>query len=133
MDTTTEEEVRMYQGYLRCLRDQGVDIPRSGGKGGDGVDPNALWFPGVDVSEEHPEAEKKCLSKKPMEPPELDRKKNPDYMKDYREWIECNNRRGLKVDPLPDGSGWNFKEDGDIPENASQIDGECQIEAFSEQ
>lgn len=133
LDTTIEEEVRMYQGYLRCLKDQGVDIPRSGGKGGEGIDPNSLWFPGVNVAEEHPAAERKCLSKKPLPPPESDPKKNPNYMADYREWIECNNRRGFEVDPLPDGSGWNYREGGNIPDNADRIDSECQIEAFSEQ
>ncbi|MFE1511043.1 hypothetical protein [Streptomyces sp. NPDC058726] len=132
LDTTIEEEVRMYQGYLRCLKDHGVDIGRAGGKGGDQIDPNSLWFPGIDVAEELPEVEKKCLSKKPLTPPELDPKRNPKYMEDYHEWIECNNRRGLKVDPLPDGSGWNFKEDGEIPDNADQIDSECEYEAFSE-
>lgn len=133
LDTTLEEEVRMYQGYLRCLKDQGVDIPRSGGKGGEDIDPNSLWFPGENVAEEHPAAEKKCLSKRPLPPSELDPKKNPNYMTDYREWIECNNRRGLEVDPLPDGSGWNYKDGGNVPENAEQIDSECRIEAFSEQ
>ncbi|MFE1251549.1 hypothetical protein [Streptomyces sp. NPDC058735] len=133
LDTTIEEEVRMYQGYLRCLKDQGVDIPRSGGKGGEDIDPNSLWFPGVNVAEEHPAAEKKCLSKRPLQPSETDPKKNPNYMTDYREWIECDNRRGLEVDPLPDGSGWNYKEGGSIPDNADQIDSECRIEAFSEQ
>ncbi|WP_432119844.1 hypothetical protein [Streptomyces sp. bgisy032] len=133
LDTTIEEEVRMYQGYLRCLKDQGVDIPRSGGKGGEDIDPNSLWFPGVNVAEEHPAAERKCLSKRPLPPSETDPKKNPNYMADYREWIECNNRRGLAVDPLPDGSGWNYREGGNIPDNADRIDSECRIEAFSEQ
>lgn len=120
----------MYQGYLRCLKDQGVDVPRSGGKGGPDIDPNSLWFPGGNVAEEHPATERKCLSKRPLPPSELDPKKNSNYMKDYREWIECNNRRGLEVDPLPDGSGWNYREGGNIPVNADQIDSECRIEAF---
>lgn len=50
---------------------------------------------------DHPEAEKKCLGKKPLQPPETDPKKNPDYMGDYAEWIQCMNAKGLKVDPFP--------------------------------
>jgi hypothetical protein len=131
LDSTETEKLRMYQGYLRCLKDHGVTIAPAGDKFADWADPGSLGYPGEDVAKEHPEAERACLEKKPMQPPELDPKKNPDYMNDYRKWIECDNRRGLKVDPLPDGSGWNFKPGVTQPGNADQIDEECMREAFS--
>ncbi|ANS62426.1 hypothetical protein SLINC_0202 [Streptomyces lincolnensis] len=130
MDTTDVEEVRMYQGYLRCLKDHGVPIPSPGNKMPE-ADPGSLWFPGIDVAKERPEVEKACLGKRPLPPPELDPKKNPDYMDDYTKWIACDNRRGLKVNPLPDGGGWNYKPGANPPKNADQIDQECMIEAFS--
>ncbi|MEU5100953.1 hypothetical protein AB0H07_01485 [Streptomyces sp. NPDC021354] len=131
LDSTDAEELRMYQGYLRCLKDHGVSILPAGDKFADWADPDSLGYPGEDVAKEHPEAEKACLGKKPMQPAELDPKKNPDYLNDYRKYIECNNRRGLKVDPLPDGSGWNYKPGVNPPRNADQIDEECMREAFS--
>ncbi|RRR84287.1 hypothetical protein [Streptomyces sp. RP5T] len=129
LDTTQIEEIRMYQGYLRCLKDRGVSIPSKGNKMPE-ADPGTLWFPGIDVAKERPEAEKACLGKKPLQPPELDPKKNSDYMDDYSKWIECDNRRGLKVNPLPDGGGWNYRAGVTQPRNADQIDKECMIEAF---
>ncbi|MHC3472664.1 hypothetical protein ACYF6T_28775 [Streptomyces sp. 7R007] len=130
LDTTDVEELRMYQGYLRCLKDHGVTIKPIGDKIPD-ADPGSLGWPGEDVAKEHPEAEKACLGKKPMQPAELDPKKNPDYMDDYSKWIACDNRRGLKVDPLPDGGGWDYKPGATQPGNADQIDQECMQEAFS--
>lgn len=129
LDTTQLEEIRMYQGYLRCLKDHGVPIYSKGNKMPE-ADPGTLWFPNMDVAKERPEVEKACLGKKPLHPPELDPQKNPDYMDDYSEWIACDNRRGLKVDPLPDGGGWNYKPGTTPPRNADQIDKECMIEAF---
>ncbi|MER6619753.1 MULTISPECIES: hypothetical protein [unclassified Streptomyces] len=129
LDTTQVEEIRMYQGYLRCLKDHGVPISSKGNKMPE-ADPGTLWFPGIDVAEERPEVEKACLGKRPLPPPELDPKKNSDYMDDYSKWIACDNRRGLKVNPLPDGGGWNYKPGVTQPRNADQIDKECMIEAF---
>jgi hypothetical protein len=130
MDTTDAEEIRMYQGYLHCIKDHGVPVGSPGNKMPE-ADPGTLWFPGIDVAKERPEVEKACIGKRPLQPPELDPKKNPDYMDDYSKWIACDNRRGLKVDPLPDGGGWNYKSGVTQPRNADQIDQECMIEAFS--
>ncbi|GAA4942843.1 hypothetical protein GCM10023238_05900 [Streptomyces heliomycini] len=47
---------------------------------------------------------------------ETDPKRNPNYMADYADWIECMNGRGLKVDPLPNGEGWNYKAGTTPPE-----------------
>ncbi|WP_128382456.1 hypothetical protein [Streptomyces cavernae] len=131
LDTTELEKIRMFQGYLRCLKDHGVPISGPGNKMPE-ADPGTLWFPSMDVAKERPDVEKACLGKRPLPPPETDPKKNPDYMADYTEWIECNNRRGLKVNPLPDGGGWNYKPGAIPPKNEGQIDQECMIEAFSD-
>ncbi|MGC4971225.1 hypothetical protein [Streptomyces globisporus] len=131
MDTSAAEEVRMSQGYFQCLKNHGVKIGKIGSKV-EGVDPDLLGWAGVDVSVDHPDAEKKCLGKKPLPPPETDPKRNPNYMSDYAEYIQCMNAKGLKVDPLPSGEGWNYKAGTTPPRNADQIDQECMIEAFSE-
>ncbi|MER5427704.1 hypothetical protein [Streptomyces sp. NPDC002588] len=130
LDTTEVEQIRMFQGYLRCLKDHGVPISGPGNKMPEAA-PGTLWFPGIDVAKERPDAEKACHGKRPLPPPELDPKTNPDYMDDYTKWIECDNRRGLKVNPLPDGGGWNYKAGATQPRNEDQIDKECMIEAFS--
>ncbi|MFJ9882253.1 hypothetical protein ACIQRN_22355 [[Kitasatospora] papulosa] len=131
MDTSAVEEVRMSQGYFRCLKEHGVKVGKMGSKL-EGGDPELLAWPNGDMAVDHPEAEKKCLGKKPLQPPETDPKKNPDYMSDYADWIQCMNAKGLKVDPLPNGEGWNFKAGTTPPRNADQISQECMIEAFSE-
>ncbi|MEW1867928.1 hypothetical protein AB0420_07015 [Streptomyces caelestis] len=131
MDTSVLEELRMTQGYLQCLKDQGVRVDKGVTKlGEEAVD--LLWWPNEDTSVEHPDAEKKCLGKKPLQPSETDPKRNPNYMADYADWIECMNGRGLKVDPLPNGEGWNYKAGTTPPRNEDQIQQECMIEAFSE-
>ncbi|KOV19204.1 hypothetical protein ADK58_35945 [Streptomyces sp. XY152] len=131
MDTSALEELRMTQGYLQCLKDQGVRVDKGVTKlGEEAVD--LLWWPNEDTSVEHPDAEKKCLGKKPLQPSETDPKRNPNYMADYADWIECMNDRGLKVDPLPNGEGWNYKAGTTPPRNEDQIQQECMIEAFSE-
>ncbi|EGX59968.1 hypothetical protein SZN_09948 [Streptomyces zinciresistens K42] len=130
MDTSAVEEVRMSQGYFQCLKENGVQIMKIGSKL-EGGDPELLGWPGGDVSVDNPEAEKKCLGKKPLQPPETDPKKNPNYMGDYADYIDCMNGRGLKVEPLPNGEGWNYKAGATPPRNADQIDQECMIEAFS--
>ncbi|MCY1649544.1 MULTISPECIES: hypothetical protein [Streptomyces] len=131
MDTSAVEELRMSQGYFQCLKSHGVRIGEIGSKV-EGADPDLLAWPGVDVSVEHPDAEKKCLGKKPLPPAETDPERNPNYMSDYAEYIQCMNEKGLKVDPLPNGEGWNYKAGTTPPRNADQIDQECMIEAFSE-
>ncbi|MEW2112299.1 hypothetical protein [Streptomyces albidoflavus] len=131
MDTSALEELRMSQGYFQCLKDQGVKVSKGGSKL-EGGDPDLLWWPNGDVAADHPDAEKKCLGKKPLQPPETDPKKNPNYMGDYADWIDCMNKKGLEVDPLPNGEGWNFKAGTTPPRNADQIQQECMIEAFSE-
>ncbi|GAB2958288.1 hypothetical protein [Streptomyces heilongjiangensis] len=130
LDTSAVEEVRMSQGYFQCLKSQGVTIGKIGSKL-EGVDPDLLGWPGGNVSVDHPDAEKKCLGKKPLQPPETDPKSNPHYMSDYADWIECMNGKGLKVDPLPNGEGWNYKAGTTPPSNSEQISQECMIEAFS--
>ncbi|MBA5220833.1 MULTISPECIES: hypothetical protein [Streptomyces] len=129
LDTTPLEELRLYQGYLHCIKDRGVDVGRGTQKMPE-ADPKMLWFPGIDVAEERPEVEKACIGKKPLTPPETDPKRNPHYMDDYNEWIACDNRKGFKVEPLPDGGGWNYAPHATPPRDADRIDQECMREAF---
>jgi hypothetical protein len=132
MDTSNLEELRMSQAYFQCLKDHGVKVGKGSTSKLDGKASDLLWWPSVDTAVDHPDAEKTCLGKKPLQPSETDPKKNPNYMGDYTDWIGCMNKKGLKVDPLPNGEGWNYKAGTTPPRNEDQIQQECMIEAFSE-
>ncbi|MCX4911220.1 hypothetical protein [Streptomyces sp. NBC_00878] len=139
LDTTEPEKLAMYQPYLSCLKSNGVPVEKAGigGPNANGKfsgDPSQLWYPSADVSD-YPKAVQACTGKEPLYPPELDPKKNPHFMDDFRKQIECMDGRGLKVDPLPDGSGWNYGEGGSSLSTAetTRIEHECQMEAFGGQ
>ncbi|WP_259471722.1 hypothetical protein [Streptomyces shenzhenensis] len=134
LDTTETEKLEMFQPYLSCLKDNGVPIQRAGGgtnaAGKIAGDPSQYWYPGVDVSK-YPAAEKKCGGKRPLPPPELDPRTNPDYLDQFRAQIECLNREGLKVDGLPDGSGWNYRGESSLSAaEQGRIENKCRMEAF---
>ncbi|MFE7977347.1 hypothetical protein [Streptomyces shenzhenensis] len=134
LDTTETEKLEMFQPYLSCLKDNRVPIQRAGGgtnaAGKIAGDPSQYWYPSVDVSK-YPAAEKKCGGKRPLPPPELDPKTNPDYLDQFRAQIECLNREGLKVDGLPDGSGWNYRGESSLSAaEQGRIENKCRMEAF---
>jgi hypothetical protein len=124
LDMTDDEEMAVIQAYTHCLKDQGVPS-YSKAKG--------IVFPSG-TADKYPAQFKACESKKPIQPPELDPHKNPHYMDQYREWIRCMNDRGFAVDPLPDGSGWNYSDrPGRVDPASSQsrrIEWDCRLEAF---
>ncbi|WP_043671645.1 hypothetical protein [Streptomyces xylophagus] len=121
LDTSPAEEARLNGIYLNCLRDHGVP---GGYKPG-----SSQWFPGGGSTKDA--AYKACLSKKPLQPPELDPATNPHYLDDFREYVRCLNAGGLKVKGLPDGSGWNY--DGPVTLSESEqadLDRRCTLKAY---
>jgi hypothetical protein len=143
LDTTEEEKLAMFQPYLSCMKSNGVPIEKAGGNpddplakekavnnGGFVGDPSQLWYSGVDETE-YPKALKACGGKRPRQPQELDPKTNPHFMDDFRKQIQCMNDRGVKVDGLPDGSGWNYRGESTLSSaEVTRIDRQCQVEAF---
>ena len=100
MDTSPAEQTRLTAVYNACLHDHGVP---SGHKPGSGN----MWFPGYDMTK-YPAQYKACESKHPLQPPEEDPAKNPNYADDFRANIKCLNAGGLGVHALPNLEGWTW-------------------------
>jgi hypothetical protein len=131
----------MFQPYLRCLKDRDVPVTRAGSddgakhtalKGGEEVASSMLWYVGVDMAD-YPAAEKACTPIRPLMPKELDPKRNPDYLKDFRAQIECMEARGVKVTGLPDGSGYNYRDGFQPDDKTPDIEQDCMMKAFGDQ
>ncbi|MEV5531311.1 hypothetical protein [Streptomyces prunicolor] len=122
LDTTDAERGRLYGIWTDCLHDHGVPAGHKPG--------STAWSLAGDIRK-YPAATRACLSKRPIEPPELDPAKNPHYMDDFRKEIKCLNDGGLKVKGLADGSGWNY--DGVSGLTQAQEDTlrhKCELEAY---
>ncbi len=95
-----------------------------------------LVFVNPEDAAEYPAEFKACASKKPVDPPELDPAKNPNYLDDYRSWIKCMNDKGLAAEGVPDGGGWRYADrPGRVrphSKEAGKIADGCEIEAFSQ-
>ncbi|MFD0746059.1 hypothetical protein ACFQ1L_32600 [Phytohabitans flavus] len=128
LDSTDEEENAMWEAYRICLHDHGVK---------ENKDRAAAVGPGhgliLDQSGEPKEAYVACANKLPLQPPELDPDKNPNYVSQWNDYVQCLRGRGMKVHALPDGSGWTW-DDGvtSSPPQDVQIkaEKECTMEIF---
>ncbi|KUO09340.1 hypothetical protein [Streptomyces sp. DSM 15324] len=123
LDSSEEEKNRYWHIYAMCLKDHGHKMLTA--RGPDSVDDS-------DHSATAKAATKACANRLPLQPPELDEAKNPHYDDDYRAYVKCLNREGLKVTALPDNSGWTY--DGNTTMSAAQqtkVDKSCTLEAFS--
>ncbi|MCL7430319.1 hypothetical protein [Streptomyces sp. YS415] len=120
LDTSEEEHQRISNAWAACLKKEGVPTYEKGG-----------WvFPQWE-DPAMPKATKACAELKPINPPEKDPDKNPNYLDDFRESIRCMNERGLKVKGMPDGSGWNYV--GEPPPDHEKIQADCELEAFGDE
>ncbi|MFI6338751.1 hypothetical protein [Streptomyces sp. NPDC050535] len=123
LDTSEEEETRLFNVWSACIHDHGVPM-------------QAIVKDGKDVPEQsqraYPAAAKACISKLPLGPPELDRAKNPNYMDDFRAEIACLHRAGVKVEPNADGEGYTWPSGEVNVPNLSELQKRCRIEAFSD-
>ncbi|MFF7047883.1 hypothetical protein ACFY94_05850 [Streptomyces griseorubiginosus] len=122
LDSSEEEKDRYWHLYAACLKDHGHKMLTA--RGPDSIDQS-------DHSATAKAATKACANKLPLQPPELDKATNPHYDDDYRAYVKCLNREGLKVTALPDNSGWTY--DGNTTMSAarqSQVDRSCTLEAF---
>lgn len=137
LDSSDEEVRAAWQGYHVCLRDHGHKMltgrvdEHAGPAGGPGV-------VSPDMNDDSPQslaAQEACANKLPLQPPELDQDKNPNYLDDYHEYMTCLTDGGLKVHPIePFGTGWTY-DDGvtqTLTEQAQQkLEKDCELEAFS--
>jgi hypothetical protein len=122
-DTTEEESAAWTQTYMRCLRDNGATVAvATGGKGPAGL----LYVDGDPPAA----AAAACVSKKPVQAPELDPAQNPDYKKQWHEQVKCMQDKGMPI--IETGDGWTYNsENAKVPANEKQIDFECQVQAFT--
>ncbi|MGV9211791.1 hypothetical protein ACTFTM_08005 [Micromonospora sp. RB23] len=133
MDMTEAEEDDLWYTYKVCLRDNGVrEIKeRSAAATAEGKRVISL-----DQSGEPKAAYVACANKLPLQPPEMDEEKNPNYASQYNDYVQCLRGRGLKIHALPDGSGWTYDDGVADPfgglhgEAYDKAEKECTLESF---
>ncbi|GAB3955802.1 hypothetical protein [Micromonospora vulcania] len=132
LDMTDEEEQNLWETYKICLHDHGVqeNKGRSAAAAGSGKGLS------LDDSGEPKAAYVACANKLPLQPPELDRDKNPNYVSQWNDYVQCLRGRGLKIHSLPDGSGWTYDDGVANPtgglsaEAQAKADKDCTMEIF---
>ncbi len=132
LDTTDEEEQQLWQTYQICLHEHGVKLNtgQAPGATGDGTGLS------LDPSGEPKAAYVACANKLPLQPPELDREKNPNFASQWNDYVQCLRGRGLKVHSLPDNSGWTYDDGVADPTNGldeaaqAKADKDCTKEEF---
>ncbi|RAO42290.1 hypothetical protein GAR06_05213 [Micromonospora saelicesensis] len=136
LDMTDEEEERLWGTYNICLHDNGVKLNDGRSQPGPVGDGTGL---SLDQSGEPKAAYVACANKLPLQPPELDPEKNPNYVSQWNDYVQCLRGRGMKIHSLPDGSGWTY-DDG-VADPAGGLEGpalatverECTMEIFGAQ
>ncbi|MFI6640016.1 hypothetical protein [Streptomyces sp. NPDC050504] len=121
LDTSDEESNRLWQRYMRCLKDNGVEMLEING--------------GLAIADQYGKepaaAYKKCEVKMPLQPPELDEDKNPRYREQWSAQVRCMQKRGMKIKEIPDGWTYTSSDGPGVPEAEQKtIERECQKEAF---
>lgn len=127
LDSTEEEERLIHNAWSTCLKNNGVPTYT---KSAGALDPGREWVWPDFKSPAMRKAGETCKDKKPIRPPELDKEKNPNYMDDFREQLQCMDKRGVKTNALADGSGYSYV--GTPPPNYYTIENECELEAFGD-
>ncbi|MFF0965975.1 hypothetical protein ACWDQO_05675 [Streptomyces sp. NPDC003703] len=122
LDSTDEERDRYWHYYAACLKDHGHKMITV--RGPDSIDD-------TDNSPTAKAAERACKNKLPLQPPELERETNPHFDDQYRAYVKCLNRHGLKVTALPDNSGWTYDGDSTLSQTEQDtVDKKCTMEEF---
>ncbi|MEU1185243.1 hypothetical protein ABZ464_48085 [Streptomyces sp. NPDC005820] len=109
LDSTNEEVNRMYDAWLACLKEHGAAEKYKRKPN----DPSVLA----------------CKGKEPLDPPELDPAKNPDYADDTRAMVKCMKGHGIKA--MVVNGQWGLETGDEINRpyyNEYVID--CQVKAF---
>ncbi|MYW06671.1 hypothetical protein GT354_52010, partial [Streptomyces sp. SID3343] len=119
LDTSEEDEKRMWDTYEACLRDKGVDTRQTGSVEGEKA-----------RTKKYAREFEACEVKLPLMPPEMDPKTNPKYDDGMRDWVKCMNAKGMKVKVVSDG--WTYTGDSTLSfEQQRKVEQDCKVEAFS--
>lgn len=111
LDSTQDDVNRMWDGWTACLKEHGVDK----------------------TYKRHPDAPgvKACDGKLPLDPPELDPAKNPDFDDDTRAMVKCMNEHHIKS--VVTDRGWGLVDGASLnAPNYDQIMVACQVKAFGD-
>ena len=111
LDSTNEEVNRLYDAWLACLKDHGAAEKYKRKPN----DPSVLA----------------CKGKEPLNPPELDPSKNPDYSDDVREMVQCMKGHGIKA--LVYEGNWALETGDEMNRpHYDEYELQCQVKAFGE-
>lgn len=122
LDSSEAEKDRYWHIYATCLKEHGHKMLTA--RGPDSIDQ-------TDNSPTAKAATKACAGRLPLQPPELDRETNPRFDDEYRAYVKCLNREGLKVTALPDNSGWTYNGNTTMSQaQQAKVDKSCTMEAF---
>ncbi|MFS8204232.1 hypothetical protein ACLVWQ_36870 [Streptomyces sp. CWNU-52B] len=123
LDTSEEEKMRLFNVWSSCIEAHGVPMQKVVKDGRHVPDNSDPGFPA---------AQKACIAKLPLDPPELDRAKNPHYLDDFRAQIACLHKAGVMVEAMSDGEGYSYPSgEIDVP-NLQELEKHCLIEAFTD-
>ncbi|CAL9517899.1 hypothetical protein SUDANB140_03790 [Streptomyces sp. enrichment culture] len=139
LDTSDEEEQRLRDAYNACLQAHGVPMntKRAALAGAKQAAPQQGR---ADAAKYRP-AYEACEVKLPLQPPETRPESNPDYADDYRAYVKCLQKKGMKIHLVQDtsvsadGLGWTYDEDttGTLPDSeVLEADRSCSLEAFGD-
>ncbi|WP_460065288.1 hypothetical protein [Streptomyces sp. YKOK-I1] len=111
LDSTNEEVNRMYDAWLACLKEHGAAEKYKRKPN----DPAVLA----------------CQRKQPLDPPELDPAKNPDYSDDVRAMVKCMKGHGIKA--LVYEGNWALETGNEMNRpHYDEYELDCQVKAFGE-
>ncbi|MDG4759551.1 hypothetical protein [Micromonospora sp. WMMD710] len=133
LDMTDDETNRLWNTYNICLRDNGVKENKVRMEAAAAEGSNVI---SLDQSGEPKAAYVACANKLPLQPPELDEERNPNYVSQWNDYVQCLRGRGMKIHALPDGSGWTYDDGVADPTGGldapamEKAEKECTMEAF---
>jgi len=125
LDMSDEDKTRLWTLYEDCLVAHGVKVNPVDQPGAVGNGPGRR----LDQSGEPKSAYTACKNKLPLQPPELDEDKNPNYAQQWNDNVRCLRRNGMKVHVTNPGE-WTWDDNGVEPANESELEKACILEAF---
>jgi len=128
LDMSDEEQERLWENYKICLKDHGVKPLDQRGPGPVGSGTGLS----LDQSGEPKEAYVACANKLPLQPPELDPDKNPNYPQQWNDYIRCERAHGIMLHVTSPGNATFDDNSPPLPsaEEQRKIDQECRTEVF---
>ncbi|MFI2714403.1 hypothetical protein ACH495_30220 [Micromonospora sp. NPDC018662] len=124
LDTTAAEKNGWARAYWQCMKDNGARVD-------DSEKAKAIGF--VDPTQATPEMFAACASKKPnFVPEEMDPDLNPNYKKQWHEFVKCLQGKGMPIVETDDGWSWESSNVVVPPEQKQdEFERECQIKTFA--